>query len=150
MKDLAQRKPLGCVFNRRRRLLPHYRKDRDRNGIYFIITDSRIFIILHHSVTTLHYHWVLFILTLLADTLYNDHHPSVLKSIGSFKQPRRQRQRKRHLKIEFAPLNFSSVILFHSIFQVSNFSGVDSKGLYLSSEKEEKELLSCVHVLHKM
>lgn len=102
--------------------------------------------------TTLHYHWVLFILTLLADTLYNDHHPPEPKSIGSFKQPRRQRQRqrKRHLKIEFAPPNFSSVILFQSIFHVSNVSGVDSKGLYLSSEKEEKELLSCVHVLHKM
>ena len=68
------------------------------------------------------------------------------------KQPRRQRQRqqKRHLKRELALPNFSSLTLFHSIFQVSNFSGVDSKGLYLSSEKEEKELLSCVHVLYKM
>ena len=55
-------------------------------------------------------------------------------------QRQRQRQRKRHWKLNFAVLNLILLILFQATYQaLGNFSGVDSKGLNLSSGKKKEE-----------
>ena len=48
-----------------------------------------------------------------------------------------------------AVLKFITLTLFHTIcLMLGNSSGVDSKGLYLNSEKENRKSFS-LHVLHK-
>ena len=62
-----------------------------------------------------------------------------------------QRQRKRHSKLEFALVLSSSPLFYMHFIQFVKCRGTFQEvilklGMYLSSEKE---LFSCVHVLHK-
>ena len=63
-----------------------------------------------------------------------------LRNFRELKQPRRQRQQKRYLKTEFALFQTLLLFIFHSICHLlGNFSGIDSKGLYLNSDRKNKQ-----------
>ena len=66
---------------------------------------------------------------------------------------RRQQQRKRHPKSDDS-CSFKLHRSYSSCFKLSNVAGLffrelNSKGLYLNSQKEKRKPLSCDHFLHK-
>ena len=61
--------------------------------------------------------------------------------------------RKRYLKSEFAHLqiNFIDLIQFHFIWQIlANFSQVESERTVSKFRRGKRQLLCCVHLLHKV